>query len=198
MQNTKSKILKALFAEAKKLGIDQETLRDDIAPGVINKRLSSASPQEIAKVLVYIHNRHGAPDAPPPAPSKGGELSPAGGGLGGGKKRYESSRAGLLEEIKDLAIARFGQDFIRPLNALCDRFKVEGYRSLRVNQAKAVKQTLIRLQRDDPRNAGADVRVENLQPLQPKTGGITFHKGRKGFLNQLGELDRLGDTYGDY
>ena len=62
MVNPKSKILKALFSEAKKLGIDQETLREDVAPGVIGKRLSAASSGEVARVLVYIHNKHGIPD----------------------------------------------------------------------------------------------------------------------------------------
>ena len=122
-------------------------------------------------------------------------MSPAGGGRGW--KKYESSRAGLIAEVRDLAIARFGTDFIRPLNALCERFKVEGFRSLRVNQAKAVKATLIRLQREDPRIP---------PPLSPSEGGqvspagggagggkkiLIFQKGRKGFLNQLGEMDRL-------
>ena len=173
----------ALFSEAKKLGIAQETLREDIAPALIGKRLSRASPQEVARVLVYIHNRHGIPET---RNSKHETQNPK-------LKRYESSRAGLLEEIRDLAIARFGEDFVRPLNALCERFGVEGYRSMRVSQAKAVKATLIRLQREDPRN----VRAENLQPLQPETLNtkqetqnskiIIFQKGRVG-LSQEWEI----------
>ena len=172
MNNPKAKILKALFAEAKKLGIDQETLREDITPGVISKRLSEASPQEVARVLVYIHNRHGISDAPPPTPSRGGQ--------------YESSRRGLLQEVADLAKQRFGNDFVRPLNALCERFRVEGYRSMRVSQAKAVKATLIRLQREDPRDIhrkDAEVAEEKQNPEKV----IKFQKGRKGFFNQLGE-----------
>ena len=144
---TKSKILKALFAEAKKLGIDQETLRDTIAPAVVNKRLSQASPQEVARVLVHIHNKHGIPET---GNSKHETQNSK-------LKRYESSRRGLLDEVADLARQRFGADFVRPLNALCERFGVEGYRSMRVSQAKAVKAALIRLQREDPRG-------ENLIP----------------------------------
>ena len=190
-------MLQALFAEAKKLGISQETLREDVAPGVINKRLSAATSQEVARVLVYIHNRHGIPDGENPKSeivrlSAHDEVrSPIQSGTK--FKRYESSRAGLLEEIRDLAIARFGEDFVRPLNALCERFGVEGYRSMRVSQAKAVKATLIRLQREDPRN----VRAENLQPLQPETLNtkqetqnskiIIFQKGRVG-LSQEWEI----------
>mgnify|MGYP001567645045 CR=1 FL=1 len=153
MRNPKAKILKALFSEAKKLGIDQETLREDVAPGVINKRLSAATPQEVARVLVYIHNRHGIPET---RNSKHETQNPK-------LKRYESSRAGLLEEVKDLAVARFGQDFVRPLNALCERFRVEGYRSMRVSQAKAVKATLAEMRgkrRDAPLRGFCGRRVD--------------------------------------
>ena len=176
-QNPKSKILKALFAEAKKLGIDQEILREDIAPGLIGKRLSRASSQEVAKVLVYIHNRHGVPDGENP---KSEIRNPK-------WMQYESSRRGLLQEIADLAKQRFGEDFVRPLNALCERFKVEGYRSMRVSQAKAVKAALIRLQKEDPRQGNPKSEIQN--PKSEKV--LTFQKGRKGFLNQLGEMDKL-------
>jgi len=182
MVNPKSKILKALFSEAKKLGIDQETLREDVAPGVIGKRLSAASSAEVARVLVYIHNRHGVLGNP-----KSEIRNP--------KLQYESSRRGLLQEIADLAKQRFGEDYVRPLNALCERFKVEGYRSMRVSQAKAVKATLIRLQREDPR----DIHRKDAEGAKgdPVCGRdtehrvLTFQKGRKGFLNQLGEMDKL-------
>lgn len=185
MQNAKHKTLRALFAEAKKLGISQEMLREDIAPVAINKRLSQATPQEIAFLLDHL---------------KGNSKNETNWKY----KRYESSRRGLLQEIADLAKQRFGEDFIRPLNALCERFKVEGYRSLRVNQAKAVKATLIRLQREDPRNIhrkdaeGAEEKQEAGSPIKSGTKQetqnakvIIFHKGRKGFLNQLGELDNI-------
>ncbi len=106
MQNTKYKILKALFTEAAKLGIDQETLRETIAPAVINKRLSMAAPQEVARVLVHIHNKHGIPETTDYTDYTE-------------KKRYEPSRKGLLLEVADLAKQRFGEDYVRPHNALC-------------------------------------------------------------------------------
>ncbi len=180
MKNPKATILKALFSEAKKLGIDQETLRDDIAPAVINKRLSAASSAEVARVLVYIHNRHGVPENP-----KSEIRNP--------KLQYESSRRGLLQEVADLAKQRFGDDFVRPLNALCEKFKVEGYRSMRVSQAKAVKATLIRLQREDPRAINPKSETLNTKQETQNEKVITFQKGRKGFFNQLGERDRRHD-----
>ena len=203
-QIAKYKILKALFSEAKRLGIDQETLREDVAPGVINKRLSAATPQEVARVLVYIHNRHGIPE-PTPNPSQEGNNPKS--EIQNPKLRYESSRAGLLEEIRDLAIARFGEDYALPLNAFCARFgETDGFRRMRVSQMKRVKQRLKELQQEDPRNIhrkdaeGAEenpspdpVGDETLNTKQETQNSkvITFQKGRKGFYNQLGENGRL-------
>lgn len=138
--SNKNLLLKALFAEAKKFGIDQETLREDIAPGVIGKRLSKAKVWEVAQVLDHIKALHGVPSTPLP-PASGGQW-----------KRYESSRVGLLEEIKDIALARFGQDYIVPLNSLCARFgESDGYRKMRVSALKELKRRLKELNRDDPR-----------------------------------------------
>ena len=159
------------------MGISQETLREDIAPGLLNKRLSKCSPQEVAKVLVYVHNKHGIAETTDYTDYTE-------------KKRYEPSRKGLLQEVADLAKQRFGEDFVRPLNSLCERFKVEGYRSMRVSQAKAVKATLIRLQREDPRDIHRKD-AEGAKENQKTEKVLTFQKGRKGFLNQLGEMDRL-------
>ena len=148
-KNVKYSLLKALFAEAAKLGIDQETLREDIAPGIIGKRLSKAKVWEVSRVLDHIHGRH----TPHNPPVNGGRpaSSPFTGGIEGGRKRYESSRAGLLEEIKDLAVTRFGQDYIVPLNNLCARFgESDGYRKMRVAGLKELKRRLKELQRDDP------------------------------------------------
>ena len=182
-QNSKHKLLNALFAEAKKLGISQETLREDVALGVINKRLSAATPQEVARVLVYIHNRHGIPDC------RDTVLRVPTGGNG---MRYESSRAGLLEEIRDLAIARFGEDYALPLNAFCARFgETDGFRRMRVGQMIRVKQRLKELQREDPRGENPKSETLNQKQETQNYKVITFHKGRKGFFNQLGEMDRL-------
>ena len=179
-------MLQALFAEAKKLGIGQETLREDIPPGLTGKRLSKCSPQEVARVLVYIHNRHGIPE-PTPNPSQEGNNPKS--EFQNPKSRYESSRSGLLEEIRDLAIARFGEDYALPLNAFCARFgETDGFRKMRVNQMKRVKQRLKELQREDPR--GENPKPETLNTKQETLNSkvIIFQKGRKGFLNQLGEM----------
>lgn len=152
--NPKFEILKAIFAEAKRQGIPQETVREDIAPGVIGKRLSQARPQEAARVLDHIRTL-AAP--PPQSPSKGGQLSPRSTELtpksGGGSRgwKYTSSRAGLLEEVKDIAIARFGQDYIVPLNNLCARFgEGDGYHKMRVSALKELKRRLKELNQSDP------------------------------------------------
>lgn len=131
MKNGKHRLLKALFAEANKLGIDQETLREDIVPGVIGKRLSKASPQEVARVLDYLKGKDTRSDT---QNSKW--------------RRYESSRAGLIQEIIDIAKERFGEDYARPLNAFCAKFgEADGFRKMRVSQMKAVKQRLKELNR---------------------------------------------------
>src|SRR5574343_732811 len=146
----KNTLLKALFAEANKLGIDQETLRKDIAPGVIGKRLSKARPQEVSRVLDHLRGK--SPKLVPECLGRGSEW-----------KRYESSRAGLLEEIKDLAIKRFGQDYVVKLNNLCARFgESDGYRKMRINALKELKRRLKELNRDDP--------WEISSPLPPPEG----------------------------
>ena len=135
--NGKHEILKAIFAEAKSQGIPQETVREDIAPGVIGKRLSQARPQEAARVLEHIRGLN--PNGPPLTPQEG-KL-----------RQYPSSRDGLMAEVRDLAIARFGQDYIVPFNNLCARFgESDGYRKLRVSTLKKIKQRLKELNRDDP------------------------------------------------
>jgi gentisate 1,2-dioxygenase len=133
-KNTKQKLLAALFAEAAKLGIDSETLREDIAPDLIEKRLSKATPQEVFRVIEYITG-------------KGNPKSR----MRNQKFKYESSREGLLQEIKDLAVERFGEDYIVPLNNLCSRFgESDGYRKMKIAGLKELKRRLIELQREDP------------------------------------------------
>ena len=62
--------LGALFAEAKKRGIDGEQLRSDIAPGQLGKRLSKASAIEIQKLIDYIAGGSPGPRTPDPGPSR--------------------------------------------------------------------------------------------------------------------------------
>ena len=141
--NNKHKLLCALFAEASKRGITSEILRDDIAPAIIGKRLSTASVSEVARIVDHIIGR-----------SSGSNGSNRLNGLN--HKRYESSKQGLIDEIKDLAKARFGEDYAAPLNAFCARFgELDGFRKMRVSQMKIVKQRLKELQKSDPRNITA-------------------------------------------
>lgn len=215
MQNPKSKILKALFAEAKKLGIDQEALREDITPGLTGKRLSKCSAQEVARVLVYIHNRHGIgeetrgdgqetrdgiTDHSAAGAFDAGSDNPMDNrhGIRGAENpksvRYESSRSGLLQEIADLAKQRFGDDYASPLNAFCARFgETDGFRRMRISQMKRVKQRLQELQKEDPRlPPPAPSEGGEVSPAGGGSGGgkkvIMFQKGRKGFYDQLRRL----------
>ena len=118
-------LLGALFIAAEEHGIDQQELRDTIAPQLIKKRLSAASEQEIKVVLKHI----------------------AGPRRHEGTKKYESSLQGLRQEVQDLARERFGESWEQPLNMFCRRFGVQHYRWLDVSHAKAVKEALIRLQK---------------------------------------------------
>ncbi len=127
------RILQALFAEAKSRGIGMDMLRDEIAPEALGKRLSQAGAQEIARLLDHIKGN-----------TKSEIRNPK-------WQKYESSRAGLLAEVRDLAIERFGQDFIVPLNNLCARFgESDGYRKMRIAALKELKRRLKELQRDNP------------------------------------------------
>jgi len=61
-------------------------------------------------------------------------------------KRYKSSRAGLIEEIEDIARERFGEGWEVPLNALCRKFGVEKYRWLDISHGKVIKARLKEMQ----------------------------------------------------
>jgi hypothetical protein len=62
----------------------------------------------------------------------------------------EGSIEGLRKEIILLAKERYGEDFEKPLAALCRRFKIGDYMSVDVRHAKAIKETLLRLQTEGP------------------------------------------------
>jgi len=64
--------------------------------------------------------------------------------------REEGSIEGLRKEIILLAKERYGEDFKKPLAALCRRFKIGDYASMDVRHAKAIKETLLRLQTEGP------------------------------------------------
>lgn len=138
-KNPKVGLLKAIFAEASARGV-AHILRDEIAPGVMRKRLSQASVQELAFLLDHLKGN-----------SKSEIRNPR-------WKKYESSKAGLTEEIRDIARERFGADFAAPLNAFCARFgEPDGFRRMNVARMKTVKQRLLELQKTDPRKPGLKI-----------------------------------------
>ncbi|QII11221.1 hypothetical protein KsCSTR_18420 [Candidatus Kuenenia stuttgartiensis] len=141
MKLKKHEIRKALFGRAKELGISAETLRDDIAPAVIGKRISEANNYELGQIIDYITNRAGRKSTPPFGHPSRGEY-----------KKYPSSRAGLLAEVRDLAIERYGQEeYAERLNNLCARFgEKDGYHKMRVGALKKLKERIKELNKTDP------------------------------------------------
>ncbi len=142
IKSKRSSILGALFCAAQERGIPAEQLRDEIAPGLINKRLSAASEQEIKLVLTHIagpmkkrrpsHQSHGS---------------------------YASSMQGLRAEICDLARARWGDAWSSSLNNLCRKFGVDHYNFLNFAHGKAVKAWFVK-------NHSSESRVRSSEKLQ--------------------------------
>lgn len=132
----------ALFAEAKKLGIGQEQLRNEIAPNVIGKRVSKASETELNRLIVHITGKPPRPSATPPI-------------LGGaGVIRFESSKEGLIQELESHATVRWGEDFSASLNKFANKFinrksgVLTPYKMLRVASLVAVKDKIKELNRE--------------------------------------------------
>jgi DNA polymerase III epsilon subunit-like protein len=117
-------MLGALFIAAAERGIDQQELRDEIAPGLIGRRLSAASERQIQIVLAHVAG-----------PLKRGTRYDG----RGTQKKYQSSIKGLREEIVDLAKVRWGDTWSSSLNSLCRKFGVDHYNFLDIGHAKAVK-----------------------------------------------------------
>lgn len=151
MKDIRQKLMGALFCEAQKKGINAETLRNDIAPSIIGKRLSKASAQEIIKLIEHVTGR-----ANPPRPPfvKGGmsKTPPLEKGDKGGF-RYESSKSGLIQELEDVARARWGDGFAKSLNAFlnANRETQTHYKFLSVTSLKAIKERLREMNRSDRR-----------------------------------------------
>ena len=70
-----------------------------------------------------------------------------------GPMPYASSIAGLREEITDLAKVRWTGDWEQSLNNLCKRFGVQHWQWLDVGHGKAVKETILRLNREGAKAA---------------------------------------------
>lgn len=64
--------------------------------------------------------------------------------------REESSISGLRKEVIGIARERYGENFEKPLAALCRKLNIPDYRSMDVRHGKALKETLIRLQSEGP------------------------------------------------
>ncbi|TAN59641.1 hypothetical protein EPN18_10080 [bacterium] len=123
--------------KAQNRGIDADTLRDDIAPAVLGKRLSEANAREIVKLLGHVTALY-------KAPASFGELT--------APKRYGSSRAGLVAELEDVARARWGVDYEKSLNAFVNSKSIKAvthYRFLDVAALKGLKERIKELNRYD-------------------------------------------------
>ena len=154
-------LLGALFCAAAERGISQEQVRQEIAHGVIGKRLSAASDVEITRVLEHISGgtrRRG--DAGTRGKSGQKPTGTDKNRQGATKRQYSSTIAGLRNEICDLARARWGLnggqgstgtdtetrgrgDWETALNNLCKKFGVSHFRFLDVAHGKAVKERLL-------------------------------------------------------
>ncbi len=62
----------------------------------------------------------------------------------------ESSIEGLRHEVIRLAKERYGEDFEKPLAALCEKLHIDDYTRMDVRHAKAIKETLLRLEAEGP------------------------------------------------
>lgn len=124
----KQRLLAALFTKGAKLGLDADTIRNQITPEVLKKRLSEAEPREIVRVIEHMTGLY--------------KSRP---------KKYESSKAGLIEELEDAAKARWGASFEHSLNAFINSHAFQGtkthYKFMRVTDLKAFKDRLVQLNR---------------------------------------------------
>lgn len=127
----RQRLLAALFSKAREMGIESEELREELAPTVIKKRLSEASSQEIFRLLEHITGIYRKT----------------------GYKKFESSKAGLVEELKAAARARWGEDFDKPLKAFINSHGYKGtvthYKFMKVADLKAFKDRLKELNRQE-------------------------------------------------
>lgn len=130
IKETKNRLLRALFLKARKAGIASDELRDYIAPAVIGKRLSEASPKELLRVIERVSGHR--------------------------VQKYAGSRAGLIEELTDVARARWGEEFEGPLNTFVNshRSTVTHYKFLPTKTLKVFKNRLKELNIKDPVEVG--------------------------------------------
>lgn len=126
---TRRRLLSAIFAEAKKRGIDAGFLREEIAPNICGMRLSQARPKELMRLIEHLT----------------------------GKKAnaYPSSRAGLMAELQDAAKARWGEGYEKPLNGFVNshRRAPTHFRFLSIADLKAIKERLKGMSANNSRSA---------------------------------------------
>ncbi len=173
----RKRLLAALFVKAGNHGIEADELREDIAPAVIGKRISKASPREIVRLIEHVTKLYKTP-SPYPLPQGEREIktsSPSTGEDGGegenivghvikkdgslkkssslhpDYKHYESSRAGLLEELTDAARARWGEEWEKPLNEFVNHNRPcrTHYKFLGTAALKAVKERIKEMNAED-------------------------------------------------
>lgn len=80
----------------------------------------------------------------------GGVVSRGPAAVRAGKFHEESSLEGLRSEVLQIARERYGEDYEKPLAALCRKLNIEDYRTMDVRHGKALKKTLLRLQAEGP------------------------------------------------
>ncbi|MBI5561300.1 MAG: hypothetical protein HY894_00365 [Deltaproteobacteria bacterium] len=147
-EKARKNLLAALFVKAGNHGIEADELREDIAPTVIGKRLSEASAREIVRVIEHVAKLYQTPSPSSPLMGEAGTPLPreahCNGEREGEFKRYPSSRPGLIEELKDVARARWGADFEKPLNEFVNHNRPvkTHYKFLDVTTLKGIKERI--------------------------------------------------------
>ena len=143
---SKNMVLAALFKEAANRGISQERLREEIAPGVIGKRLSAANAVEAARVYAHVSGKKFIFNEC----RRGGGTSSKG-TMHRTPTKYASSLEGFKEEIQALARERYGEvAWETRLNNLCKAHGVRHWRWMRVENCTVIKQTLLRYREQGP------------------------------------------------
>jgi hypothetical protein len=168
--------IKLIKIGQKQIGLSDEQYRDMLSDRYWKHSCTELTYKEASDLIDHFKTLGFAVTPPSPSYVKRGQAKR------GGVTRYESSIAGLRQEIADIARERFGRDFESPLNALCKKFKVDHWKFLNVATGKEIKAALIRMQQSgQPKNS--------LPPrpaaTPPKIGGELMTK------QQLKEIELL-------
>ena len=129
-KDSRKNLLAALFVKAKNRGIEPDELREDIAPIVINKRISEASVKELVSLIEHITKYKNPSNT---------------------ERKYPSSRDGLIQELEDAARARWSDGWTQSLNAFVNSHSdkaVTHYKFLSVAALKAIKGRIVELNKE--------------------------------------------------